>query len=327
MNKQLITKLGLATLVATLATGCAATEFTEPGNVSKSGTDLTSGVIYDSSKLTISGYAAPSTFSICTGGTDFKSKINVGPGGVMTPNYQSITSQTGPGSSGYSCGEAQQVALMTNAKDNTWKSVATGTVNWGTLNIGNQELTIQRAFSADFDKDGKTDSVAYTVTLSGSSGGSVTITRTIGLSSSGSCTTSNSTPCAAATTSAWRQITGITSLTTPGDHTFVITLQTQAGTANAGGAVAVTVDGTTVTNGTTSGIENPGASMVGGPIGADPVTTGILVSGTAAAPWAILNNAAVPVNALNLALKGGTGSPGAQTAASYPTLKSLTWTR
>lgn len=323
MKKNQMKFLPYATFIALLAFGCAASEYSEPGNVTKTGVDTTAGVYFDSSKLLQSSFPTPTTFGGCTTAADNNKNILVSSSQVLSINIQSITASASPGSSGVQCGEAQSVAFLPNAGDNVWKSVLTGTVTIGTSNIGNQSVTFQRAFSADLDKDGSSDVVSYNVTLSGA--GAVLISRTVRLTGVASCTTSRTAACAAATTTSSNTNVAAAALATAGDHTFSITWQTQTGTNNAGGAATVVIDGTTIVNGTSAGLENPGANLAAGP--AEPATTGIFVSNTAAATWAVLNASAVPVNAMNIVMKGGTGAAGAQTAASNPTLKNVKWSK
>ncbi len=325
MKHNKIKLLAATTLTAMFVLGCAATDYSSPSDVTKTGTDTTSGIYFDSSKLTQTSFSTPTTFGGCTTAADYNTKILVSTAQVLSINIQSITAAASPGSSGVQCGEAQAIAYLPNAGDNVWKSVLTGTITIGASNIVNQSVIFQRAFSADLDKDGTTDVVSYNVSLGGAATNNITASRTVRLSSAGSCQTSRTVPCASATvSSANAQITNA-ALQTAGDHTFSITWQTQTGTSNAGGAVTIVIDGVTVSNGTSAGIENPGANLAAG--AADPAPSGILVSGTTAAAWAVLNASAVPVNAMNIIMKGGTGAPGAQTAASNPTLKNLKWSK
>lgn len=323
MKNNKIKFLAAATLTALFVLGCAATDYSSPSDVTKTGVDTTSGVYFDSSKLLQSSFSTPTTFAGCATAADHNTKILISTAQVLSINIQSITAAAAPGSSGVQCGEAQQVAYLPNANDNVWKSVVTGTVTIGASNIANQSVTFQRAFGADLDKDGTSDAISYNVTLSGA--GAVVISRTVRLSSAGSCQTSRTVPCASATATSSNSNVAAAALTTAGDHTFSITWQTQTGTANAGGAATVVIDGTTIVNGTTIGLENPGANLA--VAAAEPATSGILVSGTTAAAWAVLNATAVPVNVMNIVMKGGTGAAGAQTAASNPTLKSVKWSK
>jgi hypothetical protein len=199
---------------------------------------------------------------------------------------------------------------MTNAKDNTWKSVISGTLNFGASNVSGQAVILQRVFSADLDKDGRSDTIAYSIALSGA--GAVQVTRVVsmtgGLSTTGG-TMTQTLPAAA--------------LNAAGDHTFSITIETQAGTANAGGQVSVSIDGGAAVTGT----ENPGVAFTNGST-ANPAPTQITVAGQTAAIWAVLNSSSVPVNAFNIAMRGTdtTVADGIQ-AAFFPTLKSIKITR
>lgn len=319
-----LNKIQIFSLTAAVAfvSYCAASDYSSPGDVTKTGVNTTSGIYYDTSKLSISSYSTPTSFTACTTANDFNTKVLVSSAGVLSPNTQSITAQTGAGSTGVTCAEAQAVAYVPNANDNVWKWVMAGTITIGTSQIATQSITLTRAFSADLDKDGvATDAILYNVTLSGS--GNVLVSRNAKLSSVGSCVTSRTVPCAAATSASSNTTIAAAALSTAGDHTFSITWQTQTGTSNAGGNVVVVIDGTTIFNGTSNGLENPGANLANG--AAEPATSGILVSGTTASTWAVLNSSAVPVNALNIVMKGGTQTAGAQTTASvYPSLKSFT---
>lgn len=308
MKKYIINGTMVGLTVA-LMTGCVATDYTEPGNVSKTGADISSGVAFDSSKLTVSAYAAPTTPGVCTGASDYNTSFTVS-NGELSIKRQSTASGSGAGSTGLNCAEVQQIAYLTNAKDNTWKSVISGTLNFGASNVGGQAVIFQRAFSADLDKDGRSDTVAYSIALSGA--GAVQVTRVVSMT--GSLSTAGGT---------MTQTLAAAALAAAGDHTFSITIETQASTANAGGQVSVSIDGGAAVTGT----ENPASAFTNSST-ANPAPTQITVGGTTAAMWAVLNSSSVPVSAFNVAMRGTdtTVADGIQ-AAFFPTIKSLKITR
>lgn len=324
-----LNKIQIFSLTAAVAfvSYCAASEYSSPGDVTKTGANTTAGVYFDASALTLTSWTKPTTAAGCTSGvgtqsTAYLTNLKVS-SGTISVNNQLTAAATGSGSSGFNCGEAQAVAYVPNAADNTWQWIISGNVVFGGSNVASQSASFTRAFSADLDKDGQSDSILYTVTLAGQ--GAIQVNRTVVLTSGLSCATDGSTIAACASRSgSMTQTTGNATLAAGGTVAFTITIKTQASTNNAGGAVSVALNGTTVINGSTAGLENPSASNGTGASTADPAPSGIFIGGKTAAIWAVLNDTAVPVNAFNITLRGADSNVlNGVSSDFFPTLTSL----
>ncbi len=298
-------------LVAGLLSACQS-DYMEPDAATNTGNNPASvGFDASTSLLTVLKKPTSGAAACTTADEAVDAKLSSGTISVKIP------STAKNGGSGTYCSEVQQLAMLPNAGDNVWKSVISGSVTISKADIGSQAVSFTRAFSADMDQDGTKDVMSYTVAFSGA--GVVQIKRTAYFSSNVSA------PTAGPPYTTHTQQVAAAKLTTAGTYSFSITIQTQADTNNAAGAVTVVLDGDTLTDGTASGLEDPTTDIATATVAhTTPAPAKVTVGGTAAALWAMLNHSNVPANAYNIHLEGTDSSIAAGVSSdSFPTISNL----
>lgn len=313
--KNTIIKISVVGMAVALMAGCAATDYTEPDNVTKTGTGASS-FEFDFSKINAStaltNAAATSSAPPGSTGVKFQADSSSAQTGIrpaifaIGTTYPYAQAQAGflknPNYNGTAAGLSSPKTVSATLK---WTS---GSTDLGT----NQKVGLSLAFQSDFNRDGNNDTVAYTVQLTHLNGaGSVLFIRTASITSGvdttdGTCVTANS-------------VGNLTAASTA--HTAVITF-TPASTAGLPTTISVTVDGGTAATFT----ESLGANMstcTGG--GADAAnTTSFTVGGSAATLGGLFFGGQIPVWSVQVLAQNGDNATGIADTSS-PVINSLSF--